>query len=128
MSDETKVVMGKMIKVANQNKKASENERYVSIQVEDESGDNERCLLFTEYQILGMEKVIFPWAMGEMKSGRLYNAEIDGKSTFLLKVKDVADKEMILRVSKTQVQDAESRSKRNPEDLTKKGWLTDMMD
>lgn len=126
--DNTKVVMGRLIRVVNQNKKASENERYVSVQIEDESGENERCILFTETQINNMEQIQFQLALKEMKSGRLYNAVIDGKETYLVKVIDNDDKEMIYRLSRTQLSEAEERSIRNPEDLTKKSWLTNLKD
>lgn len=128
--DNLKVVLGQMIRVVNQNKKASENEKYVSLQVEDESGkeDTERCLLFTESEIENMEQIQFPLALKRMKAGRLYNACINKKNTFLVKVTNYFDEDMILRVSNTQLQAAESRGGRNPEDLTEKGWLTDLSD
>lgn len=128
--DNLKVVMGQMIRVVNQNKKASENEKYVSLQVEDESGkeDTERCLLFTESEIENMEQIQFPLALKNMKAGRLYKACIDKKNTFLVKVTNYFDKDMILRISKTQLQMAESRGSRNPEDLTEKGLLTNLLD
>ncbi len=128
--DNLKVVLGQMIRVVNQNKKASENEKYVSLQVEDESGkeDTERCLLFTESEIEKMEQIQFPLALKEMKAGRLYKACIDKKNTFLVKVTNYFGEDMILRVSNTQLQLAESRGSRNPEDLTEKSWWTDLSD
>jgi hypothetical protein len=43
-----KIVLGQLIRVKNLNKKIHENSIYVSLQVEDEDGNNERCLLFSE--------------------------------------------------------------------------------
>lgn len=125
--NDTKVVMGKLIKVANQEKKINENEVYVSIQVEDEDGNNERCLLFTEVELSDMEKITFDFALNKMKDGRLYKAKIDNKDTYLMKINNDGN-EMILRISNSQLKIAESRSARNLEDLTEKSWITDLTD
>ena len=55
--DEFKVVLGQMIKVQNQDKKNLQCENYIAVQVEDEDGENERCLLFTEIQLADMPKI-----------------------------------------------------------------------
>lgn len=122
-----KVVMGKVIKVENQMKVPTANDSYCSIQVEDEKGDNERCLLFTENELDTMVTVKSDFMANAMKSGRIYNAVIDGDSTYLVKV-EFGDIEKIIRLSKTQLTIAETRSEKNPEDLTKKSLLTDMVD
>ena len=62
--DDNKIVLGQMVRVANQEKKFNENELYVAVQVEDEDGENERCILFTEIELSDMEKsrliLLFP--------------------------------------------------------------------
>ena len=126
--DDNKIVMGQMVRVANLQKKFNENEQYIAIQVEDENGKNERCLLFTEIELSDMEKINFKFAFDNMKSGRLYSATIDRKPTYLVKLSNDNEKEMIYRISPTQLTAAEERAKRNPEDLTKKSWFTNLKD
>jgi hypothetical protein len=74
--DQVRVKAGRLVRVWNTLKKKNENKGYVSVWVEDASGKNERCLLFTEKEI----------------------------------------------------QRAELRASKNIEDLTKKGFLTDLVD
>lgn len=126
--DNLKTVMGQMMRVANTNKKPSENDKYVSIHVEDANGGNERCLLFTEIQMSDMEKVTMPQIVDGMKYGRIYPVEIDKQQTYLVRAKNARGDNVILRLSKTQLADADSRRIRNPEDLLKKGFITDMFD
>lgn len=125
--DDEKVVMGKVIKVENQMKVATANDVYLSVQVEDESGDNERCLLFTEKELDKVATVTSDFIAEAMKPGRIYNATIDGDTTYLVKV-GRGDVEKIIRLSPTQLEIAENRSDKNPEDLTKKSLLTDLTD
>jgi Tol biopolymer transport system component len=72
------VKAGRLITVWNTEKKAFSNSKdhYTSVWVEDEDGENERCLLFT----------------------------------------------------KKEIERAEYRALRNPEDLTEKGWWSNLID
>jgi hypothetical protein len=74
--DKVEVKMGRLIRVANKNKKQLANEWYWSIAVEDPDGGNERTLLFTAKEL----------------------------------------------------ERAEERASKNPEDLPKKGLLWDLLD
>ena len=125
--EDEKIAMGKVIKVENQMKVATANDVYLSVQVEDESGDNERCLLFTEKEFDKVATVKADFMIESMKAGRIYNAIIDGDTTYLVKV-GRGDIEKIIRLSPSQLEIAENRSEKNPEDLTKKSLLTDMID
>jgi hypothetical protein len=51
--DNVRVVLGRLIRVKNTNKQKFSNEKneYISVQVEDSNGKNERCLLFTEREL-----------------------------------------------------------------------------
>lgn len=126
--DKVKTTMGQLIRVANQKQKPNENDKYVSVHVEDESGKDEKCLLFTEIQMADMEKIEFPEIMDNMILGRMYRANINKRNTYLVKVRNTQATEMILRISETQLKDADQRSIRNPEDLTEKGFITDLLD
>jgi len=76
--NDVKVVAGRLIPVWNTERKAFSNskDRYLAVWVEDEDGNNERCLLFTA----------------------------------------------------NEIKNAEYRASRNPEDLTEKGWWTNLND
>lgn len=71
-----KVVKGRLIIIDNKKRKFGSADVYVAIQVEDDDGLNERCILFT----------------------------VD------------------------EIRRAEDRAKKNPEDLTKKGFFTSLFD
>jgi hypothetical protein len=71
-----KVVKGRLIVVENTDRKFGSAPFYVAVQVENEDGQDERCILFT----------------------------ID------------------------EIKKAEERAKRNPEDLTEKGFFTNLLD
>ncbi|MCK9279299.1 MAG: hypothetical protein M0P71_01590 [Melioribacteraceae bacterium] len=125
-----KIVMGKMFSIENKNKKTGENEKYIAVYVEDESGneETERCLLFTEIELSDMEKVVLPFVKNTMKKGRIYSVIIDKKETNLLKVETERNGNIIFRVSNSQLKSAEERVKRNPEDVEKKDFITDLLD
>ena len=122
-----KVTLGKLIRIINSKKKATENEEYISLQIEDETGKKESCVLFTDSEIKNMETVSIPFMTPQMKTGRIYSAVIANKNTYLVKVMD-SEGEKVFRLSKSQLLSAESRAARNPEDLTKKSFLTDLFD
>lgn len=122
------VKMGNLILVKNTKKKPTENDEYVSLHVEDEDGENERCLLFTQIEISDMEKVQSKFFLDSMKNGRLYKVVIDGNQTNLVKVVHKDGREMIFRISNTQLEKADFRRIKNPEDLTEKGFWEDLKD
>ena len=82
-----KVVLGQLIRVKNLQKKPNENAVYVAVQVEDENGNNERCLLFTEIECSDMQN-IYSAILEKMLYGRLYKFIIDNKETFVVRVKN----------------------------------------
>ena len=53
--DKVRVKAGRLVRVWNNLRKKNENKGYVSVWVEDADGKNERCLLFTEKEILRAE-------------------------------------------------------------------------
>jgi len=70
------VVKGRLIQVENTERKFGSASSYIAVQVEDENGSNERCILFTQEEI----------------------------------------------------NKAQERANKNPEDLTEKGFLTKLFD
>ena len=71
-----KVVKGRLIEVDNTDRKFGSALSYIAVQVEDEDGSNERCILFTQ----------------------------------------------------DEINKAHKRAKKNPEDLTEKGFFTKLFD
>ena len=122
------IKMGNLILVKNTQRKPTENEEYVSLHVEDEDGENERCLLFTKIEISDMEKIGSKFLMENMKNGRLYKFMIAGSETNLVKVRHQDGRQMIFRISNTQLEKADFRRIKNPEDLTEKGFWEDLKD
>ncbi len=70
------VVKGRLIEVENTERKFGSASSYIAVQVENEDGSNERCILFTQ----------------------------------------------------DEINKAQERANKNPEDLTKKGFLTNLLD
>ena len=124
---ELKVQLGQLIRVTNLQKKLHENDIYVSVQVEDEDGENERCVLFTEIEAADMEKICANF-LTALKHGRIYTCIIDKRQTNILRVKNYNGEDKYFRLSNTQLVKAEKRAKRNLEDLTVKSKLTDIFD
>lgn len=134
-----KIKLGQCIRVQNVEKleakgkdkflRSAEGNDYVAIQIEDEDGKNERCVLLTHIEHTDMETVTLPDAItGKMVFGRLYCVRIAGEYTYFLKVKHWDGRNRILRVSDTQLSRANIRAIKHPKSLTKKGKLTDLMD
>ena len=131
--DDHNVKLGQCIRVVNVEKKAGNDragaDTYVSIQVEDENGDNERCLLFTETEFTDMEFIRLPESIyGGMKLGRLYPAEIAKHCCYLIKSRHWNGGIIIKRISITQLTKADKRAVKHPESVTKKSFLSDLMD
>lgn len=122
-----KVELGQLIRVTNLNKRAQENEIYVSLQVEDEDGENERCILFTEIETADMEKISASF-LSSLVCGRIYKCIIGRYQTNIVKVKNYTGEIRYFRLSNSQLKKAERRAARNLEDLTKKSALTDLFD
>ena len=122
-----KIVLGQLIRVKNLNKKLHENTIYVSLQVEDEDGNNERCLLFSEIQIADMEKVSGSF-FNNLIYGRIYKCIIGHIKTNIIKIKNYSSEDKFLRISNTKLLKAEKRALKNLEDLTIKSKFTDLFD
>lgn len=128
IDDNLKVVLGQMIKVQNKEKKNLENDDYIAVQVEDQNGYNERCLLFTEIQLSDMPKVDSKFLNDNLVNGRLYSFVIGKQKSFLIKMFNRYKQDKIYRVSFAKLKKAQKRALNNPQDLTKKNWLTDLTD
>lgn len=123
----TKVQLGTLIKVQNKNRRKFQNQHYVALQVEDLSGQKQFCILFTQIQLADMQKIQAQWMQKELIFGRIYPIVINRRQTNLIKIKN-DNIVHILRVSNTQLNKAEKRAAKNPQDLTKKSLLTDLFD
>ena len=132
--DKQDIKLGQCIRVANVEKKAG-NDRagadiYVSVQVEDENSDNERCLLFTETEFADMEKIELHESLYKgMVIGRMYPARIATRPCYLVRVRHYdTGRIMLLRISITQLTKADKRAAKHPESVTKMSFLSDLLD
>lgn len=127
MSDLT-VKLGQLIKIENKEKKSTENEFYIALQVEDYDGKNERCILFTENEVKNATRINYDnFFVENMKAGRLCPFIFNSYS-YLIKVFDENEQELILKFSKKTIEAADLRASKNPEDLTKKSFFRDLID
>lgn len=127
--DDTDVKMGVLIRVENTKIRfAAENELYVSLQVENEKGSEERDIFFTESQLKRFRQASSS-LFDDMKLGRLYFVRWGKRSTYLCKVRraDGGD-EFILQLTKKDVERADALAEKNPEDRTTKTKWNDFWD
>lgn len=129
MDENLKIKLGQFVRVENKNKKNLENDIYVALQIEDEDGNNERCILFTEIEIADLKCInLSNWFVPSMVAGRLYNVSLNKNSFYLMKIFNRSEDIRVIKLSKRLLKKAEKRAKNNPEDLTKKSYLTDLFD
>ena len=101
------------------------NKEYYSCWVEADNGKDERCLLFTEKEV---EKFSFVITTKNYTFGRLEEFQLGNRIGYITKVfyKDLGEK--LVFISKNIISSAENRANKNKEDLTKKSFLTDLLD
>lgn len=123
-----KVKMGRLIVVENKNRTASANAQYYALQVEAEPGNNEECLLFTEKEWNTLPIVDTKLSLVD---GRLYSFCDGGFRGYLIKTTEKRGESWFVVVRKLSMRKytyAQERARKNPEDLTRKSWLTDILD
>lgn len=129
MDEHLDIKLGQFIRVENKNQRNLENDLYIAIQVEDQDGENERCLLFTQIELADIKCISTSnWFVKDMVAGRLYLTTIGKQSFYLMKVFNSSEDIRVIRLSKRLLKRSEKRAAKNPEDLTKKSFLTDMFD
>lgn len=127
MSDLT-VKLGQLIKIENKEKKSTENSYYIALQVENYDGKNERCILFTENEVKNATRINYDnFFIEYMKAGRLCPF-IFNSNSYLIKVFDENEQELVLKFSKKVIEAADERARKNPEDLTKKSFFRNLID
>lgn len=122
-----KAKMGIWYEIPNTNRRNAENDEYMAIKVENESGTNERWLMFTkrEWEKLPIVQLYSPGAEKlQMKKGRLYSCCKNGKNQFIMNT----DKGAIMLITHYKLEIAEARAIRNQEDKPKQNWLDDILD
>lgn len=124
----SKIKMGHMYKVANTEKHHAANTEYFAINVEDESGDNERWILLTLHDFVSM-----PWFGGggwveSFKPGRLYPVSKGASDGYYMRYINFSGNPDQCYIPAYILKRAELRAVRNPEDLPKKSLVTDMLD
>ena len=143
----TSVKLGKAIPVKNvehldrqQSKNdltIQEPEVYYALQVEDYSGKDEKCLLFTFHELFEIaSRVDFPREMTEhLLVGRMYPMKEGTRSGCFIKLLSYKEDGTLFDAEPTVVyigdwliDKADKRADKHPKSVTKKGWLTDLLD
>lgn len=123
-----KVKMGRLFLVENKKRKSLENAQYYAIQVEAVDGGNEECLLFTEKEWNTLPIVDTKL---ELVDGRLYPFTDGGFTGYLVKTTEKREDDwfiVVRKLSERKYLVAQERARKNPEDLTRKSWVTDLLD
>jgi hypothetical protein len=153
INKDVKVTSGKLIKVRNQKRAVLTNAKnwYYALWIEDHDGRNERCIMLTQREFEGpanravkneedcilvgsdsalrLEKVLWD---EPGKSVRVYNKDRThwkANKTYIAIIVEHSDGcQQCLLFTDYELQRAENRATRNPEDIPKKGWLADLLD
>lgn len=130
MIDNVEVKLGRAIRVKNLDPQHGEAEVYVALQVENLNGKNERCVLFTEYELELCPVLDITW---DLVPGRLYPYADNQYRGYIVKTFTYSARRdewyvVVRRITVARLLHAEERAEKNPEDLTKKSWLVDWLD
>ena len=142
----TSVKLGKAIPVKNLEKESVNAQRrlpvqepdvYWALQVEDYSGDNEKCLLLTKHELFDIApRFELPREMTDkLLMGRLYPMKEGVKSGFFVKLVSfnddgtpADDKPTTVYFGDWLVTKSSERAARHPSSVTEKSWMTNWLD
>ena len=124
----TTVKLGNVIPVKNVDRKNWEVNEFISIQIEDREGDNERCLLFTQLEYSLLKDVVLPCECTKaLVTGRLYPAALYGRDVFFVRVIEKGTPRLV-QIGKTILAKVDKRAKAHPKSVTKKSLIRDLLD
>ena len=126
MNDDVK--LGRLFLVENKKRNNRENLNYYAIQVEAVDGKDEECLLFTEKELNSLPIVD---SKIKLVDGRLYPFSDGNFHGYLLKTTEKRENFwsiVIRKLSMKKYINAHERAQKNPEDITRKSWITDIFD
>lgn len=128
MSKESKIRMGAFVRVDNKDRQLAACKYYYALKIEDNGGDNERWLLFTEREKCALRSVGMN-TYAKVKPGRIM-AELATSRTavYFIPVIDEHDNISVLQFPKSVVKLASERAVANPEDIPKMSFLQDLLD
>ena len=130
--DKTPVKMGYVIPMKNTKRRFAEDEMYYAIKFEDSTGKNEFWALFTDRSIAKFRPARIEDGKSEHKTGRLlYRHTVNGGRTwrtFVMLVMPGYSKPTMYAVTDNVLNSGVQRAGRNPEDLPKQGWFSDLKD
>lgn len=125
-----KIKMGNVREVENTSPRPNASASYLAVWVEDENGDNERCLMFKKLEFGKLPEFAFPKTMDveeDMKTGRLYGLSYGTTVFYVMKVV-VDGKERVVKLTDKKIEIAERLAEMNSEDIPDRGVLNDMLD
>lgn len=117
MTENQKARKGQVIRVENKKRVTRAKEAYLGVWLEDYNGDQDTCVLFTEYELDPVQVVSVQGL--DMVPGRLYPVH-QGKRCFFLVRLFVGEQDVCYKLPDTRLKRALLRSERNPEDHLQK--------
>ena len=132
LDDSIPVAMGNCIRVYNEEKAHAINlqhqeDIYVCIQVENAKGNEEYPILLTQDEFAAL-KIDTEKDGSGMKAGRIYPISMNKQNMYQVKLKDVSGKEFVVNIPIMQWKIFFDRAVRHPHSVTRKRFLTDLLD
>ena len=126
--EDKKVKLGVVIKVKNSEEGATQNKVYHAIQVEDQNGDNECCMLLTEKEYNKLSCINPPEKLlKEFTPGRIYPITQGKRHSNWIRLID-DNLEFLAQMSDKLIIHAISRGDKHPDSITKKSFMEDLLD
>ena len=111
--------LGSMKVVKNTNPRPNASINYIALWVEDENGENQRCLMFRKSDIDKFPSFSFPPSLKaeeRMKQGRLYLFSCGSVEFYVVKFV-MGEDEMIVKLTDKKIEQAERLATMNPDDI-----------
>lgn len=121
--------MGYVYEVANKDPKFGAKLKYYAINIEDETGKNEKWGLFTGYEFNKyFTKLSSPsdWLVNTLKPGRAMPLDKNGSGAYIIKL--TAPNPAAYHVTSRIISKGFNRAADNPEDIPYKSKIQDMLD
>ena len=121
--------MGYVYEVANKDPKFGANLKYYAINIEDETGKNEKWGLFTKCEFdKHFTRLNSPsdWLVNMLKTGRAMPMDKNGSGAYVIKL--IAPNPAAYHVTSRIISKGFKRAATNPEDIPYKSKIQDMLD
>lgn len=131
--DDGKIVLGRVVTVDNKERTdysfgRNQCNKYLAIQVENADGEGERCLLLTDKEYVRFAtRCSHTDMLPLMVKGRMYKSTLEHSEVVFVRVFEEVEERCLLIPCK-YLEKIDKRSSAHKDTVTKKDWLTDLMD